>query len=241
MSRRRYGTVIFDCDSTLSEICGIEELGRERRAEIEALTDAAMGGALPLEGVYAQRLELARPNVRRVQEVGRLYVERMVPHTREVVGALLAAGVDVRIVSSGLTPAVLVLAHALGVTDDHVAAVDLQLGAEGQYQGFDATSPLIATDGKRRIVASWGDALPRPIMLVGDGATDLEAKPVVDLFVAFAGVEARPGVMAGADVVIRENSMAPVLALALEEEPQYEPARSVYQSGLALLHMTQAK
>jgi phosphoserine phosphatase len=241
MSRSRYGTVIFDCDSTLSEICGIEELGRERRSEIEALTDTAMGGSLPLEAVYARRLELARPDLGRVQEVGQLYVDRLVPDTREVVAVLLQAGIDVRIVSSGVTPAVRRLARELGIADDHVAAVDVHFGTDGRYEGFDATSPLIATDGKRQIVMRWRDTLTRPIMLVGDGATDLQAKPAVDLFVAFAGVEARPAVMAGADVVIREKSMAPVLALALDRAPEYEPARGVYERGLALLQVTQAK
>jgi hypothetical protein len=75
-------------------------------------------------------------------------------------------------------------------------------------------------------------------MLVGDGATDLEAKPAVALFVAFAGVAARPNVMAAADVVIRQKTMAPVLALALDRAPEHEPARSLYQRGAALLEAT---
>jgi hypothetical protein len=73
-------------------------------------------------------------------------------------------------------------------------------------------------------------------MMVGDGATDLETRPVVDLFVAFAGVTARPGVMAAADYVIRQRSLAPVLPLALERSPESEPGRSVYERGLVMLN-----
>lgn len=231
---QRFGTVIFDCDATLSEIVGIDELGHERRAEIEALSDAAMNGDVPLEQVYGQRLALARPSRTRVEEVGRLYLERLVPDTHETVRTLLSAGVDVRVVSSGMLPAVRVMARALGIADEKVAAVDLHFNAAGEYESFDHQSPVTAADGKRRVVESWPE-LRRPVMLVGDGATDLEAKPAVDMFVCFAGVAARPHVMAGADAVIRHNTMAPVLALALDREPQDEPGRSVYRRGLELL------
>ena len=233
--RVRFGTVIFDCDATLSEIEGIEELGREHRAEVEALTDAAMGGQLPLEQVYGKRLALARPTHARTVEVGHQYVERLVPDTADAVRALLDYGVDVRIVSSGVMPAVLVLSRYLGIPDDNVAAVGLKFDSNGAYADYDHNSPLGAADGKRRVVENWGSALKRPVMLVGDGATDLAAKPVVDLFVCFAGVAARPPVMAGADVVVRQNSHAPVLTLALETIPEHEPARSVYLRGAAML------
>ncbi|HSL69972.1 MAG TPA: HAD-IB family phosphatase [Longimicrobiales bacterium] len=234
---QRFGTVIFDCDATLSEIEGIEELGREHRAEVQALTDAAMGGHIPLEQVYGKRLALARPTRRRVEEVGRQYVERLVPDALGVVRTLVGHAVDVRIVSSGVLPAVLILSRHLGLDDDRVAAVDLAFTADGAYADFDAASPLTMAGGKRRVVESWGPLLRRPVMLVGDGATDLEAKPAVDLFVAFAGVSARPRVMSAADVVIRHNSLAPVLALALDRSPEAEPARSLYKRGAAMLDL----
>jgi phosphoserine phosphatase len=235
--RQRFGTVIFDCDATLSEIEGIEELGREQREEIQTLTEAAMSGRVPLESVYGRRLELARPDRRRVEEVGWMYVDRIVADARAVVAALRAHDVDVRIVSSGVLPAVLILSRALGLPDDHVAAVGLTFLPDGEYLDFDASSPLAAAGGKIRAIQDWGVNLRRPVMMVGDGATDLETRPLVDLFVAFAGVAARPAVMAGADVVIRQASLAPVLPLALERPPESEPARSVYERGLALLQM----
>ena len=227
--------MIFDCDATLSQIEGIEELGREHRAAVGQLTEAAMNGAVPLEQVYGQRLALARPSRALVEQVGQLYIDQMVPDTRATIRALHEAGIDVRIISSGVLPAVLIIARELGIAPEKVAAVDLRFNAAGEYDGFDSSSPLAAAGGKRRVVEAWGAQLAGPVMLVGDGATDLEAKPAVDLFVAFAGVAARPKVMAGADAVIRQNSMAPVLALALDQIPQREPARTLYQRGVELL------
>jgi len=232
----RFASVVLDCDSTLSAVEGIEELAAERRAEVSALTEAAMRGAVPLEEVYGRRLELIRPTRARVEALGRLYVERLVPDAREVVAALGREGVVVRIVSGGLLPAVRALARELGLGDDAVAAVDVYFGGDGAYAGFDASSPLARSGGKREVLEAWDAELPRPVLLVGDGATDLEAAPVVDLFVAFAGVVDRPAVTGAADVVVRAYTLAPVLALALGDTPPADPGSlALWRRGMALL------
>jgi phosphoserine phosphatase len=232
----RFRTVVFDCDSTLSAIEGIDELAHAHRAEVVRLTGAAMAGAMPLEAVYDARLDLVRPTRDAVAALGRRYVEAMVPDARETIAALRRAGVTVRIISGGLLPAVLDLARALGVAPSDVAAVEIHFDAAGRYAGFDTGSPLAREGGKRDVLAAWRDELPRPILFVGDGATDLEAKAVVDAFVAFAGVVARPAVVGAADVVVTANSLAPVFALALgEDRPLDAESRLLYERGAALL------
>jgi phosphoserine phosphatase len=219
----RFSTVIFDCDSTLSAVEGIDELAGEHREAIAALTDAAMRGDVPLEQVYGQRLELVAPSKDRLDALGRLYVERLVPGARETVMALRTAGIGVRIVSGGLRPAVLAVARALEVSDDHVAAVDVFFDDRGDFTGWEESSPLAYSLGKRTQLERWSDVLSRPVMIVGDGITDLEARPPADAFVAFAGVVAREPVMAAADAVIHERSLTPVLALALGHDPRVAP------------------
>ena len=78
----------------------------------------------------------------------REYVARLVPDAVETVAALQAAGVDVRIISGGLLPAVLAVARAVGVDASHVAAVDITFNDDGSYAGFDAASPLTMSGGK---------------------------------------------------------------------------------------------
>jgi phosphoserine phosphatase len=214
--RNRFGTVIFDCDSTLSSIEGIEELAREHRAEIEAMTEEAMRGTVPLEHVYARRLALVRPPRGRVLALGQRYIDTLVPGTRETVATLLAAGVHVRVISGGLKQAVLIVARELGIEESAVDAVDVYFGEDGAYSGFDVASPLAASGGKRIVIESMRPEIPHPIMLVGDGATDEEAMPAVDAFVAFAGVAYRPAVVAAADYVIRDRSLTPIIQLALD-------------------------
>jgi len=209
--RRRFNTVIFDCDSTLTAIEGIEELARGQREEITRLTDLAMRGAVPLEQVYGHRLELIRPSRSDISEVGRLYLRNLVPGARETIRALQGDGVIVQILSGGLTPAVLIVARELGVPDSRVAAVDVHFREDGSYLGFDSDSQLARAGGKRTWIEASG--LPRPRLLVGDGATDLEARPAVDCFAAYVGVVDRPEVSGAADVVLREPSLEAVLKL----------------------------
>ena len=233
---RPFRTVLFDCDSTLSTIEGIEELAAANRPEIVALTEAAMRGEVPLETVYAKRLELVQPTRDQVTSLGQRYVETLVPDAREVCAALRTAGIQLRVISGGLRPAVLAVAQALGIPDTAVEAVDVRFHANGRYAGFDVTSPLARSGGKFELIARWLAWLPARVMLVGDGATDLEAAPLVDLFVAFAGVVDRPSVAAGADIVIRSRSLAPILPLALGGEPPGDPtARAIFQKGMTLL------
>lgn len=209
-----FRSVFFDCDSTLSTIEGIDELAREYRDEVVPLTDAAMRGEVSLESVYARRLAIIRPSRAELARVGALYAATLVPGATETIAALQSLGVDVYIISGGLLPAVQVVADALGVRRDRVFAVDVRFDAAGAYAGFDESSPLARRGGKPALIQSLG-AVARPSMLVGDGATDLEARSAVDAFVAFAGVEERAPVVADADAVVRARSLLPVLTLAL--------------------------
>jgi len=197
---------------------GIDELAREHRDQIVPLTEAAMRGEVPLESVYARRLDIIRPTRADLERIGRMYVERLVPGAREVVAGLTRAGVDVHIISGGLRPAVLHVADALGVPPQKVHAVDIRFHDDGRFAGFDEASPLTRDGGKPAVIAALAP-LARPVMLVGDGNTDLDAKPVVDCFVGFAGVVARPRVVAEAHVVVHESSLLPILALALDGSP----------------------
>ena len=208
-------TVIFDCDSTLSAVEGIDELAIGHREEVARLTALAMAGTIPLEEVYARRLNLIRPSRAELERVGALYVERLVPDAPRVIRELQQAGVIVRVLSGGLAPAVRHVAAHLGVAAAAVAAVEVYFSPTGQYAGFDSASPLTRSGGKRDWIVANASELPRPIVLVGDGITDLEARPVIDRFIAFAGIVSRPEVISQADAVVTERSLAPVLELVL--------------------------
>jgi len=120
--------VIFDCDSTLSTIEGIDELARMTGHEYDVaqLTKRAMEGDLPLESVYGHRLVTVNPTQEQVREIAKHYRETVVPDAREVVDALQKMGTEVFIVRSGLIEPVRDFGVWLGVPRDHIFAVNME-------------------------------------------------------------------------------------------------------------------
>jgi phosphoserine phosphatase len=199
-----FRTVVLDVDSTVSGIEGIDWLAA-RRGDVVArrvadLTNTAMQGGVPLEDVYGLRLNAIRPRREEVDALSRAYVDAIAPGALQTIDRLRRLGVQIVLVSGGLRDALLRLALHLGLSPGDVHAVALRFDAGGAYHGFDATSPMTTSDGKRRMVSSL--SLDGPILAVGDGATDLAMRDVVDLFAAFTGFITRPHVVERADVVV---------------------------------------
>jgi HAD superfamily phosphoserine phosphatase-like hydrolase len=200
----RFRTVLLDVDSTLAAIEGIDWLAARRGAElvarVSALTDRAMRGEIALESVYGERLALVAPGRADLAALGEAYVAATVPGARDAVARLRDAGVRVVLVSGGIRQSILPLARSLGIAPADVHAVDVVVDMGGGYFAFDAGSPLATQGGKRTVAeALLADGLPRPVLAVGDGATDLATRSVVDAFAAFTGVVRRDAVVRGAD------------------------------------------
>ena len=197
----RYASVVLDVDSTLCGIEGIDWLAALRspqlEAEIGALTRRAMAGEFPLEEVYGERLRRIAPTAADITGLASAYRERVAPGAGEAIERLRAAGVSLRLVSGGLRPAILPTATALGFDVGSLYAVDLAFDSAGGYAGYDRNSPLARQGGKVVVVEALG--LPRPILAVGDGITDLELRPVVDTFAAYTGFVRRDPVATAAD------------------------------------------
>ena len=200
----RFKSVIFDVDSTLSGIEGIDWLANLRGSEVAewsaTLTDRAMRGESPIEAVYGERMRAVKPDLAEIQELGRVYVDRIAPGAAETLKDFRDAKVEIAMVSGGLREAILPLAAALGVDQEQVNAVSVFFDKNGNYAGFDEASPLTRQTGKKTTAAGMG--LKRPVLAVGDGMTDCEMKSVVDSFAAFTLFTRREPVIARADFVI---------------------------------------
>jgi phosphoserine phosphatase len=196
-----YRFAFFDVDSTLVTIEGIDVLAAGD-PEIARLTGAAMNGEIPLDQVYAKRLEMIRPGREQVAQLASIYVRSLVGGAKETVAALQNGGVVVHLVTAGIQQAVFPLADELNVPRRNVHAVALMFDALGGYEGFDRRSFLTRTGGKELVVRDIRARSHGKAAFVGDGASDLEAKPAVDLFIGFGGVVVRPRVKENADLYI---------------------------------------
>ena len=204
MSVPAFASVILDVDSTLCGIEGIDWLATRRgeavALRVKALTDRAMAGDIALDTVYGERLELVRPDRAAVSALAAEYERQLAPDARAVVARLLVAGVRVVLVSGGIREAILPVGAQLGINGADVHAVPIHFNADGTYGGFNAQSPLATSNGKAVIAAQLD--LPRPVLAVGDGATDLAMRGQVDAFAAYTGFVEREAVVAQADKVL---------------------------------------
>ena len=219
--RRPLRSIWFDCDSTLSTIEGVDELlarvTEAERVEIKALTHKAMEGEIPLEDVYQERLARIAPTAEDLAGIATKYMENVTPGVADVVRALRALGKHVGVVSGGLQQPVERFAVACGFAQEDVHAVPVILDDRGRYVDFDRSGTMWRSGGK----AEFFRALPKdlhPAAHIGDGATDLEARGILDRFLGFGGVVTRPIVQEGCDHFIAENHLAAALPYLLTDE-----------------------
>lgn len=249
-----YDEIFFDCDSTLTATEGIDELARFKGMSeaIEELTRRAMEGEIPLEEVYAERLRLLRPTREELHWMALRYREGVMPHARELIAALHFLGRHVHIISGGLAEPVAAFGDWLGVPRDRIHAVGLEFDqlagrwweySQGEpnpaerYLDF-VPGPLSESQGKEAVIRRMRRG-PGRALLVGDGVSDLLARPAVELFVGFGGAARRGRVAAEADVYITTSSLAPILPLAARAE-EYEvcrgtPYQALFDRGLTLI------
>ena len=211
-----FASIALDVESTVTGVEGINWLARRRgtqvATEIEGLTERAMRGEIPYEGIYAERLARIRPTESEVAELAEEYRRHIAPGVLEVLDDLRASGVRLVLISGGIRQALLPLASALGFTHAEVFAVRVSFSAAGEYEGFDDRSPLALSTGKATVLQRL--YCPRPLLAVGDGATDVAMRTAADAFAAFTGFARRTAVVRAADHELR--SFAELRSLVLQ-------------------------
>ncbi|HEX7262033.1 MAG TPA: HAD-IB family phosphatase [Luteolibacter sp.] len=208
-TKRRGKLFFIDCDSTLSTIEGIDELARAKGDEVfnqvVELTNAAMNGEVPIGEVFSRRMEMIRPDRELCDVIAALYVATVVPGAAEMIREIKAAGWLPVILSGGFAPLIQPLARHLGIA--HVEAVPLYFNEDGSYRGYGEAYPTTRNLGKNEVIREWKEAmLPEKVVMIGDGISDMETRPDVDIFIGFGGVVARPKVMNGCDCWLADLS-----------------------------------
>jgi phosphoserine phosphatase len=204
--------VLFDCDSTLSSLEGIDELAKQTGVyeQLAPLTQAAMEGEIKLDEIYKQRLEIIQPDKQAIEWLAQRYIDTLVADANIVIAELQKANKIIHIISGGLRQAILPLAKKLNIAEINVHAVDIYFDSNGTYSGFDEQSPLAQSGGKalvsQKIIGESGKAV-----LIGDGVTDLEAQHERVYFIGFGGVVVRDLVRSRSSDYIEEATLLPLL------------------------------
>lgn len=209
----------FDFDGTLYPGESLEEVldfaladapDREQRvSDLLDLGRRGMEGVLPFEDSLRGRLAIARPHRRHIEAWVDRAVGRLRPHWRTLLDALSSAGHTVRVMSGGFQSCIVPVAAHLGLSADVVSSNRFRFGSDGWVLGLDEDEPLSRSGGKPETVRSWARTadVPGLRVIVGDGATDLEAvaEGACDAMIGYGVHAVRPAVRDGADVFCEQE------------------------------------
>lgn len=199
--------VCFDVDSTVIDEEGIDVLADTlgKGPEVAAWTAKAMDGNIKFEDALAARLDIIQPSRSDIASCLEKHPLRLSPGVDRLVAALHKRGTDVFLVSGGFRLMIEPVAEHLGVSVDNIYANTILFDESGEYAGFDPSEPTSADQGKPKALTAIKEKFGYETMvMVGDGATDAQAKPPADAFIGFGGVAVRQAVLEKACWFVRD-------------------------------------
>ena len=194
--------VCFDVDSTVSPDEGIDVLAAHAGVgeQVAALTRSAMGGSVLFQDALRARLDLIRPSRQLVDSCLIAHPPMLTPGIAELIRGLERRGTHVYLISGGFVQMIAPLAAQLSLPNERVIANTLVFNPDGSHAGFDQTAFTSRSGGKGVAITDLKQRFGyRPLIMVGDGATDLEARPPADGFIGYGGIVVREKVKQGAD------------------------------------------
>ncbi len=182
-----YRLIAFDMDSTLITIECVDEIAdyAGRRAEVAAITEAAMRGEIADydESLRRRVALLAGLPVSALQEV---YDQRVRPSpgAERLIGECRRAGLKVMVVSGGFTFFTDRLRERFGLDYTHASSLEV---ANGRLTGG-LVGEIVNANVKKRVVeqvCAEAGCTPAQTIVVGDGANDLKMMSIAGLSVAY--------------------------------------------------------
>ncbi|XP_072163280.1 phosphoserine phosphatase-like [Diadema setosum] len=193
--------VCFDVDSTLIEDESIDELAKFCGVgdQVKELTNKAMGGQMSYKETLEARLDLIKPSRDTMDRFNKENPPRFTKGVEDLVRKLKSLGVAIYLVTGGFTCIVRSFAKVLGIPATNIFANKLLFDYDGNYVTFDDREPTCSTGGKPRVMSILKERHGyKRLVMIGDGATDMEACPPADAFIGFGGNQIRTKVQEGA-------------------------------------------
>jgi len=199
--------VCFDVDSTVITEEGIDVLADSlgKGPAVAAWTLQAMEGDTKFQDALSARLQIMKPSRSDVQTCLQNHPLQFSPGIKTLVSTLRSKGIEVYLVSGGFRDMIDPVAEALGLDPStHVLANSILYDSDGNYAGFDTTEHTSRDMGKpaalRYLMEEYGY---ENVVMVGDGATDAQAKPPARAFIGYGGVSVRENVRGAACWYVR--------------------------------------
>uniref|UniRef100_UPI0037E71BC3 phosphoserine phosphatase n=1 Tax=Semicossyphus pulcher TaxID=241346 RepID=UPI0037E71BC3 len=197
---RRAEAVCFDVDSTVIKEEGIDELAKFCGVgdAVTEMTRKAMGGSMTFKTALTERLSIIRCSREQVNKLITDHPPQLTPGIRELIDRLHQRNIKVFLISGGFRCIVEHVATQLNIPLHHVYANRLKFYFNGEYAGFDESQPTAESGGKGKVINMLKEQYGfKTVVMIGDGATDLEACPPASAFIGFGGNVIRQQVKAG--------------------------------------------
>jgi phosphoserine phosphatase len=145
------------------------------------------------------RLAIIEPSMENIRSCEAEHPLQLSPGLAELFDTLRERGTHVYLVSGGFRQMINPIADMLNISRDNIYANNILFKEDGSYNGFDKEEPTAWAGGKARVVGKLREEKGyETVFMVGDGATDMEARPPANHFIGFGGIAERKVVRDGA-------------------------------------------
>lgn len=210
---RRKKLIVADMDSTMIACECIDELADYAgiKAEVAAITEAAMRGELDFAGALKARVALLKGLPVATLDKCREERVRLNPGARQLVQTMTANGARSLLVSGGFMPFAVPVARQIGFA--RVLANRLDVAKDGDVDVLAGTVPEPIVDAAAKKALLEADGAPMSAALaVGDGANDI---PMIQAAMAGGGLgiayHAKPKAAAAAQAHVRHGDLTVLL------------------------------
>lgn len=157
-----------------------------------------MDGNTKFEDALSARLDIIKPSRASIEKCLKDNPLELTPGVDTFIETLIERGIDVYLVSGGFRIMIEPIARTLCVGKKNIYANTIffdEKTPNGDYTGFCRNEPTSADMGKPKAVQQIKNENGyKTIVMIGDGATDAQAKPPADAFIGFGGVIVREAV-----------------------------------------------
>lgn len=199
--------VVFDCDSTLTAIEGIDFLAKQsdHYSEICTMTNLAMANGIFDTNVYLNRLNLINVTADDLALLASAYLMNITPGAKQVINELQTSGIECFVMSAGLEAPVVEFAMKIGIKKQNIFAVRYN----PEQKRITKNVKLTNLNGKDEMISM----MQGNVAIVGDGANDLADS--AKLRIGFGGQVIRSELIDKFDVYIYENNLLKILPYIL--------------------------
>mgnify|MGYP003638389531 CR=1 FL=1 len=171
--------IFFDFDSTLVCVETLDALiesalngDAQKIEEIQKITALGMQGDIPLIQSLKSRLNTVEISQRNVDLLSKNLTKNITDRMADIIKCLQNNGHKTYILSGGFIDYMMPVAQTLNIAKEQIFANTFHFNKEGYITGFKEDNPLCKNGGKGKLIQ--GLNLKEPIIMVGDGMTDLE-------------------------------------------------------------------